>query len=135
MENTLVLIKPNAVKRKLIGTIIKMYEENGLQIEDMYFTNASKEILAKHYEEHIARDFYPNLVEFMMSGKIVVLNISGEDAVNKVRLINGATNPKKANPCTIRYLYGEDVQKNAVHGSADIKDANRELKIWFENFK
>lgn len=85
MEKTLILIKPDAVEKKLIGTIIKMYEENGLTIEDMYMCVPTEEILAKHYAEHIERDFYKGLVEFMMSGKIVAVLASGENAVSLVR--------------------------------------------------
>lgn len=131
MENTLVLIKPDAVQKNIIGKIIKMYEENHLRIENMYMRILDEEILARHYEEHINRDFYPSLVEFMQESPVVVLNIAGEDAVNKVREINGATNPKKSRPGTIRYIYGESVQRNTVHGSATPEDAKRELTIWF----
>jgi nucleoside-diphosphate kinase len=131
MENTLVLIKPDAVTRNLIGKIIKMYEENHLKVENMYMRTLDEDILAKHYAEHVNRDFYPSLIEFMQETPVVVLNIAGEDAVNKVREINGATNPSKSRPGTIRYIYGESVQRNAVHGSANIEDAERELSIWF----
>jgi len=131
MEKTLVLIKPDAVKRKLIGKILSIYEENGLKISRLYKRHLDKELLAKHYEEHILRDFYPSLVEFMLEDEVVVVEVEGENAVQLVRDINGATNPTKARPCTIRFIYGESVQKNVVHGSADLKDAERELSIWF----
>ncbi|MBN2793856.1 MAG: nucleoside-diphosphate kinase [Clostridia bacterium] len=131
MENTLVLIKPDAVQKNIIGKIIKMYEENHLKIENMYMRTLDQDILARHYEEHINRDFYSSLVAFMQESPVVVLNISGEDAVSKVRGINGATNPNKSRPGTIRYIYGESVQRNTVHGSATIEDAKRELSIWF----
>jgi len=130
-EKSLVLIKPDAVKKKLIGRIIQMYEENGLIIEDMYMTEANLETLEKHYEEHSERDFFKTLLNFMTSGPICALLVSGSNAVKVIREINGATNPAKARPGTIRYLFGTTVQKNAVHGSANIEDAQKELKIWF----
>lgn len=132
MERTLVIIKPDAVKAKHIGDIISTYENNGLSIENMKMMYVNEELLKKHYEEHKGKSFYSSLMEFMLSGKIVVIEIMGEDAVDKVRKINGATDSTKAEKGTIRNLYGTDIQQNAVHGSADIIDANRELNIWFK---
>jgi len=131
MEKTLVLIKPDAVSRKLIGRIINMYEENHLNIDALYKRALDEDILSRHYEEHINRDFYPSLVKFMQEGEVVVMQVSGDNAIAKVRDINGATNPDKARPCTIRYIYGESVQRNVVHGSANVEDAKKELDIWF----
>lgn len=133
MEKTLVIIKPDAVKKKLIGRILGIYEENGLYVDKMYMTNATEAILAEHYAEHVERDFYPKLVQFMLSGPMVVMQLSGEMAISKTRKINGATNPAKADVCTIRYLYGESVTVNCVHASANAEDALRELDIWFKN--
>lgn len=131
MEKTLVMIKPDAVAKKLIGRIISMYEENGLSVEEMYVQQLSKEALSKHYAEHTERDFYPRLIDFMTEREVVVIKLVGENAVNVVREINGATNPSKARPGTIRYLFGENVQRNSVHGSATKEDAENELKLWF----
>jgi len=131
MEKTLVLIKPDIVKRRLIGKIISVYEENGLVVKAMYQTNAKKEVLEKHYAEHLERDFYPKLETFMMSSPIVALCVAGKDAVSIVRKLNGATNPAKSEPNSIRYLYGENVTENSVHGSASIEEAEKELSIWF----
>ena len=131
MEKTLVIIKPDAVKNGLIGKVIAIYEENGLNIDALYKKKLDKEILGKHYTEHVNRDFYPSLLEFMLEDEVVVLQVSGDDAIQVVREINGATNPAKAKPCTIRYVHGESVQRNVVHGSANKEDAKRELEIWF----
>ena len=131
MEKTLVLIKPDGIKKNIVGRIIAMYEENGLVVEGIYNRQCDEAILSKHYAEHLNRDFYPDLLKFMMSCPIVVLKLSGKDAVEKVRALNGATNPLKCRPGTIRYIYGESVQVNTVHGSANIEDAKRELEIWF----
>lgn len=132
MEKTLVLIKPDAVKKNVIGNIIAMYEEKNLVIEDMYITVAERATLDEHYAEHVEKGFYPELADFMSSGKIVVIKVAGEGAIAKVRQINGATNPEEAEEGTIRKAFGTDIGENAVHGSADASDAERELKIWFK---
>ncbi|MCK8061554.1 MULTISPECIES: nucleoside-diphosphate kinase [unclassified Fusibacter] len=132
MSDTLVLIKPDAVSKGLIGEIIRIYEINGLTIEDLKMVRPDKELLQKHYEEHLMRDFYPELEAFMMSGQVVALQIHGYGAVDLVRELNGSTNPQKARINTIRYLFGTSVQMNAVHGSADDAAAKRELSLWFD---
>lgn len=131
MERTLVIIKPEAVLRDLIGEIISIYEKNGLRISQLYSCMATEDQLKRHYAEHEGKEFYKSLVDFMKSGPIVILEVSGDQAVERVREINGATNPANARPCTIRYLYGTTVQQNAVHGSATLEDAEKELAIWF----
>jgi len=130
-ERSLVIIKPEAVQKKLVGRIISTYEENGLRIDAMYITVPTEHQLSKHYEEHIGRDFYKPLLEFMSSGPVVVMVVEGENAVAIVREINGATNPAKARPCTLRYKYGTNVQMNVVHGAATVEDSRREISIWF----
>jgi nucleoside-diphosphate kinase len=109
-----------------------MYEENGLTIEDMYMTEADLSVLEDHYSEHEERSFYEPLLNFMTSGPVCVLLIYGNNAIEVVREINGSTNPAKARPGTIRYLFGTDVQKNAVHGSENSLEAKKEIKIWFD---
>ena len=131
MERTLVIIKPDAIKNRHIGDIISIYESNGLTIKKIKMMYANESLLKEHYHEHIDKSFYPALIKFILSGKIVIMEIEGENAVAKVRKINGATDPIKAKKGTIRNLYGSTIQQNAVHGSANIIDANRELKIWF----
>lgn len=130
-ERTLVIIKPEAVKKKLVGKVISTYEENGLYIDEMYITVPTREQLSKHYAEHVGRDFYEPLLEFMSSGPVVVMVVAGENAIATVREINGATNPAKARPCTLRYKYGTNVQMNVVHGAASPEDSAREISIWF----
>lgn len=133
MQETLVLIKPDAIHRKLVGKIISIYEENGLKIEDAYMCQPDPELLEAHYQEHKGKDFYETLLKFMSSAEVMVMLLKGENAVNVVREINGATNPANARPCTIRYLFGANVTQNAVHGSASIEDALREIALWFPN--
>lgn len=133
MERTLVLIKPDAITKNIIGKIISMYEENKLYVEDIKMIQPTKEILEKHYEEHKEKPFFKELISSMELKKIVAIIITGENAVSNVRKINGSTNPTKADKGTIRYLFGSNVTQNAVHGSADPNDAEREIKIWFNS--
>lgn len=130
MERTLVIIKPEAVKKKLVGRIISIYEDNRLDIIHAHRCLPTKEVLAKHYEAHQGRDFYNGLVDFMSSSEVVVLVLEGENVVSIVREINGSTNPLKASPGTIRYMFGETVQRNAVHGSESVEAAINEIEIW-----
>ncbi|MDF2512427.1 MAG: ndk [Herbinix sp.] len=130
MERTLVIIKPEAVAKKLVGRIISIYEDNHLEIIHAHRVLANRAVLEKHYEAHIGKDFFEELVEFMSSSDAEVLILEGENVVNIVREINGATNPEKARPGTIRYMYGEGLTKNAVHGSETVERAEREIEIW-----
>jgi nucleoside-diphosphate kinase len=131
MEATLVIIKPDAVKKQKIGHIIAVYEAHGLVIEEAYMCVPDKALVERHYEAHKDRDFYPSLVKFMSSDRVVVMKLTGENAVEVVREINGATDPAKARVCTLRYLYGDSLQHNAVHGSSSIDEAIAEIDIWF----
>lgn len=133
MESTLVLIKPDCVKAGLVGRIIGFYEDNKLQIDGLYQAVPSMDILKQHYLEHLGRDFYDSLLAFMSSGPVVAIKLTGHNAVAIVRNLNGATDPRKSEPGTLRYLYGQSVQQNAVHGSADPTSAKRELDLWFKN--
>ena len=130
-EETLVLIKPDAVKKKHIGDILKIYEANNLEITAMRMLTMTKEMAAKHYVEHLERPYYSDLEGFMTSGPIVALILKGEDAIKRVREINGKTNPKDAAEGTIRKLYAENGSRNAVHASDSSESAKRELNIFF----
>ncbi len=132
MESTLVLIKPDAITKGLVGKILSMYEAADLKLEAMYMKTVGVEFLAKHYEEHIGKGFYEGLIYFMTSDRVIAIKIGGDDAVEVVRQINGATDPQAAEPGTVRFLFGTDVQKNCVHGSASVEEAKRELALWFD---
>ncbi|MBI9012648.1 MAG: nucleoside-diphosphate kinase [Clostridiales bacterium] len=131
MENTLVLIKPDAVEQNLIGRILMKYEEQGLVVEDLHKRQVDRALLDQHYRDHVNRDFYPELAEFMSSGPVVAVRLKGINAIEKVRKINGATNPKESAPGSIRYMFGSDIQMNCVHGSESKMEAERELTLWF----
>lgn len=132
MERTLVIIKPDAVSKKLVGKIISIYEDNRLEVIHAHRVLPTKEVLDKHYEAHIDKEFYGSLITFMTSSEVVVMILEGENAVSAVREINGATNPQNAIPGSIRYMFGESVQENAVHGSESVEAANHEIEIWKE---
>ena len=130
MEKTLVIIKPEAVIKKLAGRIISIYEDNRLEIIHAHRVLPTREVLERHYEAHQGKEFYEPLLEFMSSSEVLVLVLEGEHVVDIVREINGSTNPLKAKPGTIRYMFGETVQRNAVHGSESIEAAENEIEIW-----
>ena len=132
IERTLVIIKPDAVKRRLIGEIIKRYEAKQLHITQMKMVSATRDQLKKHYAEHDGKAFFDGLLAFMMSGEIVVLVIEGPNAVAQVRKINGATKFLEADMGSIRGTFGIDVTANLVHGSDSVENANREIGIWFD---
>lgn len=131
MEKTLVIIKPDAVSRKLVGHIIQKYEEKGLTISAMKMLMATDEILEKHYAEHVDKAFYPSLVTFMKSGPMVVVMIEGEQSIEVIRKIHGATDPLKAETGSIRGQYAASKTENCVHGSDSPESAKRECDIWF----
>lgn len=130
MEKTLVIIKPEAVTQKLVGKIMSVYEENRLNIVHSHRCLPTREVLEKHYADHKGKDFFEELVGYMSSSDVVVLIVEGEDAVSTVRELHGATNPAKSRPGTIRYMYGVDIQSNAVHGSESVEAAAKEISIW-----
>lgn len=130
-EQTLVLIKPDAVERNLIGKILSEYERNGLEVVKMKLLTASTEIAEAHYAEHKAKPFFKDLVEYITSGPLVAFILEGEDAIKRVRALNGATNPADAVDNTIRALYGISLSNNTVHASDSPESAKKEIAIWF----
>ena len=131
IERTLSLIKPDAVKRNLIGTINKIFEENGLKIiaQKMLLLNRYQAEL--FYMEHRDKPFFNSLVDFMTSGPIVAQVLAGENAILRNREIMGKTNYKEAAPGTIRYLYATSIQDNCVHGSDSVNSVSREISFFF----
>ncbi len=132
IEKTFSIIKPNAVKKNVLGDVISHFEKNGLRIAALKFGNISKEKCELFYAEHKERPFFGELVSFMTSGPVVLMCLAGENAVMKNRELMGATDPKKAAPGTIRAKHGDNVGENAVHGSDSIASATRELAIFFD---
>jgi nucleoside-diphosphate kinase len=131
MEKTLVLVKPEAFKAHHTGYIVKRYEDEGLQLLAMRMMKMTKDVAAKHYEEHIGRPYYGELETFMTSRPIVAMVLAGEGAIAKVREINGKTDPAEAAEGTIRKLYAASKGENAVHASDSPESAAREIHIFF----
>ncbi|MEL1170296.1 nucleoside-diphosphate kinase, partial [Campylobacter jejuni] len=127
MEKTLSIIKPDAVKKGVIGKILDRFESNGLRIAAMKKVQLSKEQAENFYAVHKERPFFKDLVEFMISGPVVVSVLEGEGAVLKNRDLMGATNPKEAKAGTIRADFAESIDANAVHGSDSLENAKIEI--------
>lgn len=132
MEKTLSIIKPDAVKKGVIGKILDRFESNGLRIAAMKKVQLSKEQAENFYAVHKERPFFKDLVEFMISGPVVVSVLEGEDAVLKNRDLMGATNPKEAKAGTIRADFAESIDANAVHGSDSLENAKIEVEFFFK---
>ncbi|XGX75345.1 nucleoside-diphosphate kinase [Campylobacter coli] len=133
MEKTLSIIKPDAVKKGVIGKILDRFESNGLRIAAMKKVQLSKEQAEAFYAVHKERPFFKDLVEFMISGPVVVSVLEGEGAVLKNRDLLGATNPKEAQPGTIRADFAESIDANAVHGSDSLENAKIEIEFFFKS--
>lgn len=131
METTLIIVKPDAVQRGLMGRIITRFEEKGLQIVGAKMTTISQQLAATHYEAHKERGFYPGLVKFMTNSPVLVLAIRGNGAITIARNMMGATFGSKANPGTIRGDFGVSNSFNLIHGSDSPEAAERELKLFF----
>ncbi len=133
MEQTLSIIKPDAVKKGVIGKIIDRFESNGLRIAAMKKIQLDDEKAGGFYAEHKERPFFGDLVSFMTSGPVVVMVLEGENAISKNRELMGATNPKEAEAGTIRADFAESIDANAVHGSDSKESAEREIKYFFSD--
>jgi nucleoside-diphosphate kinase len=136
-EQTLILVKPDGVKRGLVGEVIVRVERKGYKITNLRMLTADRNILAKHYAEHEGKPFYEPLMEFMASGPIVAMVAEGERVIEGFRKLAGATDPTVAEPGTIRGDLARDqgtkVVQNIVHGSDSSESASREIKIFFNN--
>ena len=134
-RSTLVLIKPDGVARGLTGEILRRIEAKGYVIENLRLVHADRALLERHYDEHAGKSFFLPLIEFMLSGPIVAVQVGGDRVIEGFRALAGATDPSRALPGTIRgdlgRDWGDDVQKNLVHGSDSPESAARELALWF----
>lgn len=134
-QRTLVLLKPDAVRRQQVGEIVRRIEAKGYTLAALDLRTATPELLAEHYAEHEGKPFYQPLVDFMLSGPVVAMVLEGERCIEGFRSLAGATDPTVAAPGTIRGDLGRDwglaVQQNLVHGSDSEESAAREIGIWF----
>lgn len=133
-DRTLVLLKPDTVERGLVGEVLGRIESKGLRIVALDMRTLDRDTLARHYEEHVGKGFYDDLVTFMSRGPVVALVLEGpEDTWEVVRTMMGATNPRKALPGTVRGDLGILFTENLVHGSDSLESAQREIGIFFPN--
>jgi nucleoside-diphosphate kinase len=131
-ERTLVLIKPDAVRRGLAGEILRRFEQRGLEIREARLLTVSRTLAKEHYAEHVEKPFFGELVEFITSGPTLALVLDGEGAIATVRTTMGATNPADAGPGTIRGDLALSMPDNLVHGSDSPESAAREIALWFD---
>lgn len=131
-ERTFVAIKPDGVKRGLIGKILERFENKGFKIVAMKLLQVSPELAAKHYEEHHGKPFYPRLVHYITSGPVVAMVIEGYEAIESVRHIVGATSPMKADVGTIRADFAQVMEYNVIHASDSPESAAREIGLYFK---
>ncbi len=131
MERSLVLIKPDAIQKRLAGTIISLLEERGLKLVALRMLHLDKALAERHYAIHADKPFFADLIDFITSAPIVAVVFEGEGAVEVIRKIAGATDPAKAEPGTIRADFGSDIQRNVVHGSDSIETAEKEIELFF----
>ncbi len=135
METTLVIIKPDGVRRGLIGEIVSRIERKGLSLVDGLFFTIDADLARKHYAEHTEKPFFGDLIGFITSGPVLALAVRGACAVQVVRTLMGPTNPLDAPPGTIRGDFGIELTQNLVHGSDSVSSAERELDLFFPGLK
>jgi nucleoside-diphosphate kinase len=131
VERTLVLIKPDAVRRKLAGEILARFERRGLELRAARLVQVDRELAERHYAEHAEKPFFGELVEFITSAPTLALALEGESAISVVRTTMGSTNPTDSSPGTIRGDLALAMPDNLVHGSDSPESARRELELWF----
>ena len=131
METTLVLIKPGGVARNLIGEIVRRIEARGLQISGLKLIACERSLVEEHYAEHRGKPFFDDVVNYLMSGPVVAIAVSGTNAVRAIRMMMGSTNPLEATPGTVRGDLALSIEDNLTHSSSDADAAARELKLWF----
>lgn len=130
-ERTLILVKPDGVQRRLIGTIISRIEDKGLNVIALKMLRVTSDMSRQHYAEHVEKPFYPDLEGFITSAPVVAMIVEGPEAVSVMRTLIGATNGREAAPGTIRGDYGSSRQMNMIHGSDSVASASREIDIYF----
>ena len=130
MERTFVAIKPDGVRRGLIGEIVSRFEKKGFKIVSLKMMTLSRKAAEEHYKEHIGKNFFEPLVAFITSGSLVAMTVEGENAISEARKMMGKTNPQEALPGTIRGDFGQIARENLVHGSDSAESAIREIALF-----
>jgi len=131
MEQTLIIIKPDGVRRNLTGKILSIFELKGLQLCDLSFTNLTDDQVKKHYNKFLEKDFFPRILRFMTSGPVVIAVFKGYNAIKYTRKLIGATNPIEDEPNTIRGMFATGIEENVIHASENMSEFVREHIIYF----
>jgi nucleoside-diphosphate kinase len=132
MQQTLILLKPDCVQRRLIGAIVNRFEQKGLRLAGLKLVQPTRELAEKHYAVHKGKPFYESLLDFLTSGPTVALVLEGREAVSVARTMMGVTDGAKSPPGTIRGDFGISVQNNLIHGSDSPENAAAEIALWFQ---
>ena len=135
MQRTLSIVKPDGVRKQVIGKVVSLFEEKGIKVVGMKMLSLTREKAMGFYRVHKDRPFFGSLTTFMSSGPVVVMVLEGEDAITKVRTIMGATDPKKADKGTIRNMFASDIEQNIVHGSDSPESAATEIPYFFSEME
>jgi nucleoside-diphosphate kinase len=133
MQQTLILLKPDCIQRRLVGTLIQRFEQKGLRLVGMKLVQANRDLAEKHYAVHKGKPFYESLLKFLTAGPTVALVWEGREAVSVARTLMGPTDGTKAPPATIRGDFAISVQNNLVHGSDSPENARAEIALWFRS--
>ena len=131
MEKTLIIVKPDAVEKNLIGSILNFFETKNFEIVQLEMMALSDEMLNEHYSHLTDKPFFPEIVEFMQSSPVVVATLQADNAVDKVRDLVGVTDPSEADEGTLRKIHGTDVMRNVIHASDSVENANAEIERFF----
>ncbi len=131
MERSLIILKPDAVQRGLVSTILGRLEQRGLRFAGLKMMHVTEELARKHYGEHEGKPFFAGLIEYITSGPVVVIVVTGKNVIETVRTMVGATNPVKAAPGTIRGDFGLEIGRNLIHASDSPESGERETSIFF----
>lgn len=132
MERTFVMIKSDGVKRNIMGQIISRIENKGFKIKQAKLFNPSKSLVQSHYQEHSEKSFFSELVNYILDGPVMAMEVQGHDVVHVIRLMIGDKDPKLAIPGTIRGDFANSMNENVIHASDSLESATRELALWFE---
>lgn len=131
MEKTFIMIKPDGIQRGIMGEIISKIEKKGFKIVEAKLFKPSRELVEEHYQEHKEKGFFNELIDYILSGPVMAMEVEGEDAVEVMRLIIGDKDPKIAVPGTIRGDFANSMNTNVIHGSDSLESSKRELELWF----
>lgn len=133
MQRTFVMVKPDGVQRRLVGRVIARFEQAGINIAAMKFMSVSRDLAEQHYAVHQGKPFYEGLIEYITSGPVVAMVLQGDNVIERVRCMVGATDPQEAAPGTIRGDFAQDIGRNIVHASDSPETARQEIALWFDD--